>query len=151
MVSASKGQILFLSEEEMKTKIQIISLTFLLIGALVLVGCTSKLNDIEIGADANGTQVELKAGQALIISLVSNPTTGFGWHVAEIDESILKQVGEVEFAQEAGGEQLVGAGGIETLRFEAIASGTTTLTLTYDRAWEDQPPEETFTVTVVVP
>ena len=135
----------------MKTKIQTLSLKILLIGVLALAACTSKSNDIEIGADANGTQVELKAGQALIVSLASNPSTGYGWHVAEIDESILKQVGEAEFAQETGGEQLVGAGGTETLRFEAVASGTTTLTLTYDRAWEDQPPEETFTVTVVVP
>jgi inhibitor of cysteine peptidase len=118
----------------MKTKIQTISVIILLVSALVITGCTSASSDLEIGAEANGTQVELKAGQALVISLASNPTTGYGWHIADIDESILKQVGEAEFVQESNDEQLVGAGGVETLRFEAVSSGTTTLSLTYDRA-----------------
>lgn len=71
--------------------------------------------------------------------------------MAEIDDAILEQVGEPEFIQEQTDEQVVGAGGTETLRFEAVGSGTTKLTLTYDRAWENLPPEETFTVTVFVP
>jgi inhibitor of cysteine peptidase len=124
---------------------------FLIIGVLVLAACSPASNEVEIGADANGTQIELKAGQVLVISLASNPSTGYGWHIAEVDESVLVQVGETEFIQKQTDEQVVGAGGTETLRFEAVGSGTTTLTLTYDRAWEDQPPEETFTVTVVVP
>ncbi len=135
----------------MKIKTLQTTFTFLLASMLVLAACSPSSNEVEIGADANGTQVELKAGQVLVISLASNPSTGYGWHVAEIDEAILEQVGEPEFIQEQTDEQVVGAGGTETLRFEAVGSGTTTLTLTYDRAWEDLPPEETFTVTVVVP
>ncbi len=135
----------------MKIKTLQTTFTFLLASMLVLAACSPSSNEVEIGADANGTQVELEAGQVLVISLASNPSTGYGWHVAEIDETILEQVGETEFIQEQTDEQVVGAGGTETLRFEAVGSGTTTLTLTYDRAWEDLPPEETFTVTVVVP
>jgi len=135
----------------MKTKIQILSIVILLVSVPMLAGCASESRDLEIGADANGTQVELKSGQTLVVSLASNPSTGYGWHVAEIDESMLTQVGETEFVQERADEQLTGSGGTEVLRFESVASGTTILILTYDRAWEDQPPEQTFTVTIVVP
>ncbi len=135
----------------MKTKTQTTSLLILLVSALLVAGCASASSDIEVGAESNGTQVELNTGQVLVISLASNPSTGYGWHVAEIDEAIIKQVGETEFIQEQTDEQIVGAGGTEVLRFEAVGSGTTMLTLTYNRAWEDLPPEETFTVTIVVP
>lgn len=135
----------------MNTKLLRSSFVFLLTGVLLLAGCSPASNDVEIGADANGTQIELDAGQLLVVSLESNPSTGYGWHVAEIDESILKQVGEIEFVQEPTDEQIVGAGGTEVLRFEAAGAGTTTLTLTYNRVWEDVDPEETFTVTVVIP
>ena len=123
----------------------------MLAGMLLLAACSPATSEVNIGADANATQLELKVGQMLVISLESNPSTGYGWHVAEVDESILKQVGEVEFIQEPTDEQIVGAGGTEVLRFEAAGAGTTTLTLTYNRAWEDVNPEETFTVTVVIP
>jgi inhibitor of cysteine peptidase len=135
----------------MKTKFFTLSMLILLVGALLLAGCASAAGDVLIGSESAGSTVELKTGQVLVISLPSNPTTGYSWHVAQIDESILKQVGEVEFVQAAGDEQLVGAGGVEKLSFETVASGTTTLTLTYDRVWEDIPPEQTFTVTILVP
>ena len=124
---------------------------FLLAGMLLLAACSPASSEVNIGADANATQLDLKVGQVLVISLESNPSTGYGWHVSEVDESILKQVGEVEFVQEPTDEQIVGAGGTEVLRFEAVGAGTTTLTLTYTRVWEDVDPEETFTVTVVIP
>lgn len=135
----------------MKTTILQKSLAFLLVGMFLLPACSPASSEVEIGSDANGIQIELNIGQVLVISLASNPSTGYGWHVVEIDEAILRQVGETELIQEQTDEQIVGAGGTEVLRFEVVGSGTTTLTLTYDRSWEDLPPEETFTVTVIVP
>jgi inhibitor of cysteine peptidase len=135
----------------MKTKFFTLSMLILLVGALLLAGCASAAGDVLIGSESAGSTVELKTGQVLVISLRSNPTTGYSWHVAPLDEAVLKQVGEAEFVQDPGDELLVGAGGVEKLSFEALASGTTTLTLTYDRVWESTPPEQTFTVTVLVP
>jgi inhibitor of cysteine peptidase len=108
-------------------------------------------SEVIIGAEDDRSQVELRAGQVLVVTLESNPTTGYSWEVSEVDEAVLSQIGEAEF-QEAPqeGEQMVGVGGIETFRFES-APGTTTLTLVYHRSWEtDVEPLETFTVEVTV-
>jgi inhibitor of cysteine peptidase len=107
--------------------------------------------EVALDAEDDGTQVELRAGQVLVVTLESNPTTGYRWEVSEVDESVLAQIGEGEF-QEAPkeGEQMVGVGGTETFRFES-APGNTTLTLVYHRTWEtDVEPEDTFTVEVTV-
>ncbi len=98
----------------------------------------------------NGSRVRLGQGEELVITLESNPTTGYSWHVIETNPEVLKQVGEIEYEQSPGSDGLVGAGGTEMIRFEAVAPGEVTLTLGYYRSWEDKPPVETFTVTVVV-
>ena len=134
----------------MKTNLTLTSLSFLFIATLLLGACGGIPEPLQVGAEADGTQVELKVGQQLVISLESNPTTGFGWHVPFVDEGVLTQVGEVEFTQGEEAEGLVGAGGTETLTFEAVAKGTTTLTLNYDRSWEAVDPEQTFTLTIVI-
>lgn len=107
--------------------------------------------DVTLGAADNGRQVELSSGQVLVVTLASNPTTGYSWEVSEVDEAVLTQLGEAEFRQApAEGEPVTGAGGTETFRF-AAAAGETTLTLVYHRPWEkDVEPLETFTVQVVV-
>jgi inhibitor of cysteine peptidase len=107
--------------------------------------------DVVLGAADNGSQVDLSSGQVLAITLESNPTTGYRWELSQVDEAVLSQVGEAEFRKApTEGEQVVGAGGTETLRF-AAATGETTLTLVYHRPWEeDVEPLETFTVQVVV-
>ncbi len=135
----------------MITKIKSIGEIILLASMLMLASCSPAGGELEIGENDNGTQIELSQGQVMAISLASNPSTGFGWHIAEVDENVIKQVGEVEFVQDPSDAQAVGVGGMETMRFEAVGSGTTTLMMTYDRAWEDVPPEDTFTITVVVP
>lgn len=107
---------------------------------------------VALGAEDNGRQVRLAPGQVLVVSLASNPTTGYSWEVIEADAAVLQQQGEAEFQQsETGDQQMVGVGGTETLRFAAAEPGQTTLTLVYHRPWEkDVEPLETFSVEVVV-
>jgi len=98
-------------------------------------------------ADA-GRQLHLHPGQTFQVTLEGNPTTGFNWLVAQVDEAVLKQVGEADFKADSN---LMGAGGKITLRFQAVAGGQTGLTLAYQRPWEkDVQPEKTFTVSAVV-
>jgi len=123
-------------------------MSFTLLLALASAGCGAR--ETNLTAVDNGGQVTLSPGQALTISLESNPTTGYGWQVVEMDSAILQQTGEPEYKQASGAEDLVGAGGVETLRFEALAAGETTLTLGYMRSWESNPPIETFTMQVSV-
>ena len=124
---------------------RIILMFGLLLTALTACGST---NEIELDADDDGGQIELNTGQMLVISLEGNPTTGYTWEVAELDDQVLRQVGETEFKPES---DAIGAGGVQTLRFETVNSGQTTLKLVYHRSWEaDVEPAETFSVRVVV-
>ena len=41
--------------------------------------------EVKLDAGDAGSQVELNAGQTLVVSLEGNPTTGFTWEAAELD------------------------------------------------------------------
>lgn len=120
----------------------------ILLALLVLAAGCGPAKEVKLDASDNGRQVELQKGQALVITLESNPTTGFMWEVVELEESILRQIGEAEFQSES---EAVGAGGTETFRFEAVKAGQMALKLVYHRPWEeDVEPLETFSLQVMV-
>ena len=129
----------------MLKEFRIIVMFGLLLTALSACGAD---NEVKLAAGDDGSQVELNAGQTLVVSLEGNPTTGFTWEAAELDEQVLRQVGEAEFKPDS---DAIGSGGVQTLRFETVDSGQTTLNLIYRRPWEeDVEPAETFSVQVVV-
>ena len=123
----------------------------LILSALIFSGC-GPAKEVKLDASANGRQVELQKGQTLVITLESNPTTGFRWEMVEIEESILRQMGEPEFKVSDPREPPPpGTGGWETWRFEAMSPGQAALKLVYHRPWEeDVEPLETFSVQVMV-
>jgi inhibitor of cysteine peptidase len=106
------------------------------------------VNEMVLTAKDNGSQAELEQGQALLVTLESNPTTGYRWEVSGSVEPALRQIGEAEFQPQS---DLVGAPGVETLRFEAVGPGELTLKLVYHRPWEKGvEPLETFSVYVSI-
>ncbi len=134
----------------MKSKLSTLGL-LLILSALLFSGC-GLAKEVKLDAAANGRQVELQKGQTLVITLESNPTTGYRWEVVELEESILRQMGEPEFKVSDSREPPPpGTGGWETWRFEAVKAGQTALELVYHRAWEEGvEPLETFSLQVVV-
>ena len=119
-----------------------------LLVVLVLTAGCGVSRRVKVGSNDNGSQIELENGQLLVIALDANPTTGYMWEIVEPDEHILRQVGEGTFHYES---ELVGAPGVETLRFEAVSTGQTVLKMVYHRSWEkDVAPLETFSLQVVV-
>ena len=121
----------------------------LLVSAVLLAspGCRST-GRVEIDEADNQGEVVLNVGDTLLLSLESNPTTGYGWQIAQIDQSILREAGH---EYEAESSDLVGSGGREIWRFDALAAGSTTLQLEYTRSWEEGvEPEKTFSIRVVV-
>lgn len=76
-------------------------------------------------------EIHTEIGKIVIISLNSNPSTGYGW-IAEFDPKFIRLVRK-EFTPSSN---LIGAGGIERFEFEALASGVTTLRMVYKREWE---------------
>jgi inhibitor of cysteine peptidase len=132
----------------MKNLNAIILLLVLLVSASAC-GGSDKMK--QFTSDDNGKTIEVNAGGSFTVILSSNPTTGYGWSIDQLDPIILQQVGEAVYAPESKDEKLVGSGGNETFTFKALASGQTDLKLTYHRPWEtDVPPIETFMVTIMV-
>jgi inhibitor of cysteine peptidase len=116
---------------------------------LLATGCNSG-NTLELDAGDNGKAVELEVGQVLVITLDSNPTTGYSWE-ATGEHGELVQAGEPEYKQRNRDKQRVGAGGQETLRFEAKKAGQVRLELVYHRPWEKSAkPAGTFAVDVTI-
>ena len=107
-------------------------------------------NGMSLTEADNGMQITVNSGDAITLTLESNPTTGYSWQVMEIDNRVLIQDGDPEYKQFSSSEGLVGAGGTETFRFKVVGTGTTTLGLGYMRPWESVPPIETYTVTIRV-
>jgi inhibitor of cysteine peptidase len=124
----------------------------LVLGALSLlvVSCT-KPKEVRVSAADKGKQIILAKGQTLVLTLASNPTTGYSWAVLELPAG-LEQVGQVEYkASATGGTPVVGSGGMETFRFTAKNAGKGTLRLGYLRIWEkDVEPIDSFVQEVQV-
>jgi inhibitor of cysteine peptidase len=95
------------------------------------------------------SSIEVDAGTEFEILLDSNPTTGYEWRVAEKpDETVFEYAGS-EYEQDPGSEDLDGAGGTETLTFEANGPGKATIELEYVFSGrEDQATEREIALTV---
>lgn len=130
----------------MKAKL-ILVISMLVMSSLALSGCGPP-GEVVLADGDDGREITLQRGQPLVIRLEGNPTTGYTWEVAEVDASVLRQVGEAEFESES---DLPGSGGMQTLRFEAVDTGETTLLLVYHRPFETEDPLETFSLDVTVP
>ena len=117
----------------------------------LLIGCESMPEPVTVGIEQSGQSVSLQVGQTMIVRLESNPTTGYTWEVKQVDPAVLAQQGEAEYETlETQTTPMVGQGGWQVFRFEAISTGQTPLEMVYRRPWEDAPPESSFTLQVMV-
>ena len=97
------------------------------------------------------TTREVRVGEDLIITLDSNPTTGFRWQITQApDEKVLKLQGTGStFVPPA--QPRPGAGGQERWTFQGVAAGKTTVPLGYARSFEpNNPPVQRVTYEVTV-
>jgi len=108
---------------------------------------TSGLKELRLTDENDGYRAELGSDQVLVVSLESNPSTGYSWEVADINPKVLHQVGKTEFEQMS---PLLGAPERQTLRFKVVGAGQSTLKLVYRRPWEkDVKPAKEFSIQVV--
>ncbi|MDT8302046.1 MAG: protease inhibitor I42 family protein [Sedimentisphaerales bacterium] len=108
--------------------------------------------EINVNENDDGGQIELEQGQILVVTLESNPTTGYSWQQVENQLPYLEQQGQPDFiSSQKGGPPIVGAGGWEVFRFKAISSGKMNLQLVYRRPWEEGvEPANTFSLNVLI-
>jgi len=95
--------------------------------------------------------IEVRVGEEFNITLESNPSTGYGWQLAQqFNETVLVLVGS-EYKPSESDELMLGAGGMEIWTFRALNSGTVELSFVYVRPWEtDVPPIEVKNYGIIV-
>ena len=95
-------------------------------------------------------EIEINYPGSLIVSLASNPTTGFQWEEVKIgDVSVISEY-EHHFIP-PDEKEVVGAPGKDEWTFRPVARGTSTLIFEYSRPWEGGEKDEwTLGLTVVV-
>lgn len=127
-------------------KMHISAWVILISAVLGLAACSSSAQTVRL--TQTGQKAEIEAGEVFEVVLEGNPTTGYSWEAQDLGTSLLVQQGETEFKADSSA---VGSGGRETLRFKALAAGTTTLKLVYHRSWEkDVPPLQSFEANITI-
>ncbi|WP_263146780.1 protease inhibitor I42 family protein [Pseudomonas sp. RIT-PI-AD] len=78
--------------------------------------------------------LQMSNGQTLVLSLPSDPTSGYRWEIREGAANVLHSLGPEVYA--AGSEDGLVGGGQSTWRFKASAPGAGHLMLISRRPWE---------------
>lgn len=83
-------------------------------------------------------KIKVTVGEDFIISLYSNPTTGYMWE-ANYDSRFIKLTKKDFYLRP---NALVGAGGLDLFEFEPYKPGNTEISMLYKRPWEKAPIEK---------
>ena len=149
----------------MKTRLYC-AMVILVILALAATGCVrSNPHPAEMKVDVTcdefmaqkyiSKEVEVPLNGQLVVTLCSNPTTGFQWsETAQIvDQNMVEQIDHAFVSPEVNSDKAPATGtpGEELWTFQATERGTTQITMEYSRPWEGgEKGEWTFVLTVIV-
>jgi len=95
----------------------------------------------------NGRTISVRPGAAIVVTLPSNPSTGYSWKLVAGDGRVVRLVSH-RYVPPA--KAIPGAGGHETWRFAAAAKGVVTIVLGYLRPWQPKHVVQRFRVTLRV-
>jgi inhibitor of cysteine peptidase len=112
---------------------------------------TQKFKMIQIDESFNGRDVTMQVGQILEISLAENASTGYQWSIpAELKSKLASFLREREGTLQVPDAQR-GRPTLRHLHYEALAAGTVTLEIYYQRSWENhKSPARKFTLRVLI-
>ncbi len=126
--------------------------TALLSGITLLAACSHDASRTEPVVVEKQSQcpIDLNIGQALTLTLPSNPSTGYRWLLQNPANAILGALGpEVYSSSDSDG--MVGSAGQSTWRFRSRAAGEGHLVLVYQQPWApEEAPAQTFDCIVKV-
>ena len=97
-------------------------------------------------------ELTVDAGDSFTVTLCSNPTTGFQWEQARInDQTVLEEVDRTFVSPQSEPPPPPGTPGQDIWTFQALKKGTSTISMDYSRPWAGgEKGEWTFTLTVTV-
>ncbi len=114
-----------------------------ILGLALLTGCAHSPDSLIVQKQSQ-CPLRVSSGQLLMLTLPSNPTTGFRWVLRDGAETVLESLGPEVYSnpEDAG---LVGSAGLSTWRFNVKQAGAGHLRLAYQRPWETEvAPAKTF-------
>jgi inhibitor of cysteine peptidase len=121
----------------------------LLLPALMLLGgCASKppaTVTLEENQASRCHPLQLHQGQTLVLSLPSDPTSGYRWQLLDAAPTVLLSLGPEVYSNPEDSGDLVGSDGESTWRFQVAKAGDAQLALRYQQAWDaGGAPAKTF-------
>ena len=121
-----------------------------LLGLSLLTACAQQpAHNVTLEGQSDCPQ-QLHVGQQLIVSLPSNPTTGYRWAIQDSAGGVLRSLGPEVYTSSDNG-QLLGSGGQSTWRFQVFAPGSARLRLTSQQPWEPEAePAQVFDCPITV-
>lgn len=96
------------------------------------------------------TPIAVRPGGTFTITLSSNPSTGYEWTLADEPDPGVATFVDRAFTPDPGSEDREGAGGVETLTFDAVAAGNTQVGLRYEQTFDPRPDDRTLVFSVWV-
>ncbi|MFI6167995.1 protease inhibitor I42 family protein [Nocardia sp. NPDC051052] len=106
---------------------------------------------VTAGEGDNGQERQVAVGQSLVVTLPSNPSTGYLWQITGLDANLLQAQGDPGFKPDPDVPVAPGSGGGAVWTFVGKAAGITKLSMDYLRPWEQGvEPAQTYSLTVKV-
>ena len=105
-------------------------------------------NEINLTMDDSGKSFDVKKGDIINITLVSNRSTGNLWRNIEYNNNVIEPAGEPVYQMD--NEKLIGAPGKVIYKFEAAALGTTKLKMEYGPGDKTKPAMKKFEIDIHV-
>jgi predicted secreted protein len=94
----------------------------------------------QFNEQADATEVAVTVGEVFQVCLAENPTAGFRWRLDSAGEPTCLLVHNYFSAP----GNVPGGQGIHHWNFKAVASGSSTIRLTYARHWQNSSPARRF-------
>lgn len=114
-------------------------LSMLIVVCLLLTACeetgqSSTGKTVVVTPAIKGNSATLNVGDTLDIQIPTIPTAGYEWEVQDFDTAVLVQEGSAVYSADTSPNS---AGGVVTLRFNAVGAGSTSINLLYVNSSSD--------------
>lgn len=120
------------------------------LGLALLTACAQTPDHSVSIEEQSDCPAQLSKGQMLILTLPSNPTTGFRWQVQNPASNVLRSLGP-EVYSSAEQMDMVGSAGQSVWRYKAMEAGTGRLLMIYQQPWAPEvTPQATFDCPITV-
>lgn len=97
--------------------------------------------------DASGSAVTVHVGDAIVLRLPENPTTGYRWQIDKVEGSAQHESDSFRLSEDVR----IGSGGTREFRFRAASAGTASLRLKRWQPWEGETSVDArFVVDIVI-